>query len=457
MLDALVDNLPLLMIAALAPLLFSGLPVALVLAGIGLSFAFAGWLLDIFPLIALYNVPIRIFGTIGENLIYPAVPMLLFMGVALEKSGIAAELLQCLQVLLRRVPGSLAVAVTIIGIILAPSAGLIGASVATLALVALPTMLERGYAPSFASGAVAAAGTLGIMLPPGIMLFFLADLLDLQIAWMFLSTLVPGAILASLYMLYYSTAAALRPALAPPLRDIAPMRPWRLVAFALRSLFLPVLLITMVLGSIVAGWATPTQSASVGAVGAILLMVLNRTLSLPRLHEIVIATALLTSMVFFVVIGATVFSYVFRYLGGDSLIYDGLKGLGLGDWSMLAVVLGIIFVLGFFIDWIEITLITLPIFYPLLKALDFSAWVGSPSISFVWIAVLIAINLQVSFLTPPFGFALFFLKGAAPPQVTLGAIYRGIVPLVLIQLVGLLLVAAVPALATWLPLTVIGD
>lgn len=450
--DVLTDNLALFMVLALAVLLFSGLPVALVLIGVALGFGLIGYLLGEFPLIAYWNIPPRIYATLGENLLYPAVPMLLFMGSALEKSGIGRELLTCLHVLLRRVPASQAIAVTLIGIILAPSAGLIGASVATLAYLALPTMLERGYKASFASGSIAAAGTLGLILPPAIMLFFLSDLLGVMLAHMFLSTVLPGLLLATLYIVYYVAAAKIDPQIAPPPETVDARGTVDLTLYVLRSLALPVLLIVLVLGSIVTGLAAPTQSASVGAAGALLLMVLNRSLTLRTLHEVVTSTAQLTAMVFFIAIAATVFSYMFRYFGGDTMILKLLRGLGLGNWGTLLTIMAIIFILGFFIDWIEIALITLPIFHPVLQALDFSAYVGSPELAAIWITVLIALNLQTSFLTPPFGFALFFLKGSAPPGVTIADIYRGIMPVVAIQILGIGLVMAMPWLATWLPL-----
>lgn len=450
--DFLTDHLAVFMIVALGVLLFSGYPVALVLAGVGLGFALIGHALGVFPLVAYWNIPVRIYGLVGESLIYPAVPMLLFMSVALEKSGIARELLLCLHVLLRRLPGSLAVAVTVVGIVLAPSAGLIGASVATLALIGLPTMLDRGYRASYACGSVAAAGTLGLVLPPAVMLFFLADLLDVRLGYMFLAPLFPGLLLALLFVAYYVGAAAIDPTIAPPATPAAMRGRGELAIYAVRSLALPVLLIALVLGSIGTAWATPTESASIGAAGALLLMVLNRSFSLRLLHAVIQGTAQLTAMVFFIVIGATAFSYVFRYLGGDEIFSDFLRGLGLGNWGILTVVLATIFLLGFFIDWIEIALITLPIFSPLLKATDFSGYVGSPDMAFVWIAVLIALVLQTSFLTPPFGFALFFLRATAPPSVRYADIYRGIVPVVALQLLGLGLVMALPWLATWLPL-----
>ena len=296
--------------------------------------------------------------------------MLLFMGLALEKSGAAREMLLCLRLLLGRIPAGLTIAVTLLGILLAPAAGLIGASVATLALVALPTMLEQGYKPSFATGSVAAAGTLGIILPPGIMLFFLAQLLGVPMGSLFLATIVPGLTLAGLFVVYYALRGAFDPELAPPARDAEKMKMGRLFLYVGRSLALPVLFVAAVLGSIIAGWATPTQSGAVGAAGGVMLLVLNRRFTLRRLNEIVIGTTLTTSMVFLIVIAATVFSYPFRYLSGDEMVVDLMLATGTGDWGVLALILTIIFVLGFFIDWIEITVITLADF------LSASRWHG---------------------------------------------------------------------------------
>ena len=449
----LQDWLPLLMAGALAVLLFSGYPVALVLAFVGLAFAGLGIGLDLISVMEITNITARMYGSVGESLLYPSVPMLIFMGLMMERSGVARGLLVCLQVLLRRVPGSLAIAVALLGVILAPSAGLIGASVATIALIALPTMLERGYDPAFAAGAVAGAGTLGIIFPPAIMLFFLADLLGVRMGTMFLAPVIPVGIILALYIAYFLARGVLTPQAAPA-HDAAPMRWPTLLAYAARSLVLPVALIALVLGSIVAGIATPTQSSAVGAAGSVLLTVANRSLSRGMLIEVLERTVTVTAMVFFVVIGASVFSYTFRSIGGDGLIVDLLESTGLGAWWMLSMILAVIFLLGFIIDWIEIALITLPIFYPILDSLDFGSRFDTSEQAFAWIAVMIAINLQTSFLTPPFGFALFFLKGAAPPPVDMATIYRGIVPFVLIQVLVLGLVMAFPGLALWLPAAV---
>ncbi len=448
----LTEYLALFMLATFALLLFTGYPVALLLIGVGLGFSALGLALDVFPLIAFYNVPLRIFSSISNSFLYPAVPMLLFMGVALEKSGLARDMLISFRLLLSWVPGNLAIAVTLLGILLAPAAGLVGASVATLTLVALPTMLERGYRPSTATGAIAAAGTLGIILPPGLMLFFLAELMSVSIGEMFLATFIPGFMLAGMFILFHlmrGIVDRVRGRQAVVERETEP--PAHLPLYVIRSLGLPLALIAVVLGSIIAGWATPPQSAALGAAGGVVLMLINRRFTFRLLHEVVISTTLMTSMVFFVLIAANVFSYPFRYFAGDDLILEMLSGLGFGNWGMLVTILGVIFVLGFFIDWIEITIITLPIFFPILAGLDFTAHTGSPNLAVIWIAVLIALVLQTSFLTPPFGFSLFFVKGAAPPSVRLQDIYRGIIPMVLLQILGIALVMALPALATLLP------
>lgn len=454
--DSLIDALPFLMAATLAVFLFAGYPVALTIAAVGFLFFAVGYALDLMPLIALFNLPLRMYSNLGENLIYPAVPMLLFMGIALERSGVARELLTCLDLMLRRVPGSLAIAVLIIGIVLAPSAGLIGASVATLALIALPSMLAQGYRTSFASGSVAAAGTLGLIFPPGLMLFFLAEHLDVRLGPMFLATVIPGLVLTILYVAYLLARTLADPSVAP--RSVKPndISTLQFAVYVVRSLALPLLLVLLVLGSIIAGIATPTQSSSVGAAGALLLMALNRSLSFRLFYEVAMATAMMTAMVFLIVMAATVFSYVFIYLGGGDAVTDALHGLGFGRWGILLFVLGLLFLMGFFIDWIEITVIVLPIIAPTLSALDFSDYLGSSELSMLWIAVLVALNLQASFLTPPFGFALFFLKGAAPPGVRLEAIYRGVSPFVALQVLGVALVLIFPLLATWLPVYAFG-
>ncbi|MEM7254433.1 MAG: TRAP transporter large permease subunit [Pseudomonadota bacterium] len=444
MIDWLIDSLPIFMMVALALVLLLGYPVAFVLAGLGVVSAGIGYLLGEFPLIAFFNVPLRVWGSINGSLIYPAVPMLLFMGIALERSGVAQELLECLQRLLRRVPANLAVSMTIMGIILAPSAGLVGASVVTLALIGLPTMLNQGYRASIATGSVAAAGTLGIVLPPGVMLFVLADLFRVQIAPMFMSTLLPAFGMAGLFILYYIVSDLLSSE-----RQTHEVEPWdkgtgAFVVFVVRSLFLPIALVMFVLGSIVAGWASPTQSAAVGALGGLIILGLKGRLTLPVVHQVLLGTAMTSAMVFFIIVAATVFSYPFNYFGGPDLIGDFLRDLGLNDWGMLLVILLITFILGFFIDWIEVFVVALPIFLPILRELDFVAHVGSPELATIWLAVLFALVLQTSFMTPPFGFSLFFVKGAAPPSVSMVDIYKGVAPMVCFQLVMIAAVLVLP-------------
>jgi tripartite ATP-independent transporter DctM subunit len=448
----IVDYIPALMIVTLALMLFTGYPVAFVLAGVGVLFAGLGAAIGEFPIVAFFNIPARLWGSINGSLIFPTVPMLIFMGVALEKSGVAQEMLLALQGLVRRLPGSMAVAMTVLGILLAPSAGLVGASVATLALIGLPTMLAQGYRRSYSIGSVAAAGTLGIILPPGIMLFFLSDLMQISMGPIFVSTLAPGLLLALLFMVYYVIRALVDPKTAPKMPADPSQRFRDILHTAFRGLTLPVLLIASVLGSIIAGFATPVQSAAVGAAGGLLIMHHRGRLTREYLHEVIVTTATTCSMVFFIILAASVFSYPFNFFEGGDQIRDLLLGLPLNDWQMLLTILGIIFVLGFFVDWIEITVIVLPLLLPILNGLDFSDHVGGArGLVPIWLAVQIALVLQSSFMTPPFGFSLFFAKGAAPPEVTLADTYRGVAPLVLVQLLVIALVLIYPGLATWLP------
>ena len=306
-----------------------------------------------------------------------------------------------------------------------------------------------------ATGTIAASGTLGILIPPSIMLVIMADLLGRSVGTLFVAAIIPGLILSGFYFLYIFTICSLKPHLAPPLpKDMGPQTGGELGALLLKGFVPTIFLIFLVLGSIVLGWATPTEAAGVGAAGATLLAILNRKLTLSMLKEVVERTALTNGMLFFIFIGATAFSYVFRSLGGDDLIEDFIYSFGIGPWGILAILMVVTFLLGFFFDWIEITLIVLPVFAPILAGLDFGDHV--PQIELVyWFAILMAVNLQTSFLTPPFGFALFYMKGVAPPEVRIQQIYRGIIPFVLLQLVGLGLVMAYPEIAMWLPRTIL--
>ncbi|TCT10024.1 tripartite ATP-independent transporter DctM subunit [Tepidamorphus gemmatus] len=451
-----VELLPLWMFVALAVLLFTGYPVAFILGGVGLAFALIGDLFGVFRLQQLALIPLRIYGGTMESPVLVAIPMFIFMGTMLEKSGVARDLLQALQVLLRRVPGGLALSVTLMGTIMAATTGIIGASVVMMTLLALPVMLERRYNMPLATGTIAASGTLGILIPPSIMLVIMADLLSVPVGTVFVGAIVPGLLLSLLYAGYIWTLCHLKPDLAPPLPDdIGPTTRGEFWAMILRSFVPPIALIVLVLGSIFAGFATPTEAAGVGAGGSVLLAAINRQLSWKVFVEVCQRSALTGGMLFGIFVGATAFSFVFRTLGGEHLIVDFIKATGVGPWSILLVLMLMIFLLGFFFDWIEITLIVLPVFAPIIGLLDFGdhvgTWEGVAKANIIWFLVLAAVNLQTSFLTPPFGFALFYMKGVAPPGVTIQQIYRGIIPFVTLQVVGLALCIAFPALVLWLP------
>ncbi len=455
MIGEFADALPILMFVALAILLFSGYPVAFILGGIGLAFGLIGIAFDIFNYRQFYLISLRIFGGSMENIVLVAIPMFIFMGTMMERTGVARDLLNALQILTRRMPGGLALSVTLMGVILAATTGIIGASVVMITLMALPVMLERRYHVPLATGTISAAGTLGILIPPSIMLVIMAELLSIPVGTTFLAAIGPGLLLAGLYALYIVATALIRPQHAPAMPRIAAnsgtARRGEITLLLLRSFVPPVLLITLVLGSIFAGFATPTEASGVGALGAVLLAVLNRRLNWPMLREVAEESALTGAMLFGIFVGATCFSYVFRALGGEDLILDAIAATGAGPWGILFVLMAVVFLLGFFFDWIEITLIILPVFAPIIAELDFSAHVGAQALIVPWFAILIAVNLQTSFLTPPFGFALFYLKGVAPAHIRIGEIYRGIVPFVILQLVGLGLVIGFPEIALWLP------
>ncbi len=449
------DYLPAFMFLALAVLLFSGFPVGFVLGGVGLAFGFIGMYFDVFSQIEFFNLVLRVWG-IADNLVLVAIPMFIFMGTMLERSGVAADLLYCLQVLLRRAPGGLALAVTVMGTILAATTGIIGASVVMISLMALPVMVERRYNMELATGTIAASGTLGILIPPSIMLVIMADLLGRSVGTLFVAAIFPGLILSSLYFFYILSICRLKPHLAPRLpSEIGPQSRGEFWLLMLKGFVPTVFLVLLVLGSIVLGWATPTEAAGVGAAGATLLAVVNRKLDRSVLKDVVERTALTNAMLFFIFIGATAFSYVFRSLGGDDLIEDLIYEVGVGVWGILFILMVVTFLLGFFFDWIEITLIVLPVFAPILAGLDFGDHLPRTEVIY-WFAILMAVNLQTSFLTPPFGFALFYMKGVAPPEVRIQQIYRGIIPFVFLQLAGLALVVAFPGIAMWLPRVLLG-
>jgi tripartite ATP-independent transporter DctM subunit len=450
-LELLREYLPLFMFLTLGVLLFSGYPVAFVLGGTALLFGFLGYLLGSFRLVEFFNFVPRIWGQAAENLVLVSVPTFVFMGVMMERSGIAQDLLYCCQVLLRRVPGALALAVTVMGTILAAMTGIIGASVTMMTSLALGPMLRQGYSHALATGCIAAAGTLGILIPPSIMLILFADLLSVSVGTLFMAALGPGLFLATIYLIGIGTTCTLNPSIGPPLPASELNLPGAEKARLLLKSFLPpAILIGMIKGSILFGWATPSEAGAVGAFGAVALAFAKGRAGWTVLKEVANSASLTVSMIFFIVISATCFAYVFRALGGDGIAEHLITSAGLGSWGLTFLIMGIVFFLGFFLDWIEITLIVLPVFGPMIAGMDFGTWVPKESV-LIWFTILLAVNLQTSFLTPPFGFALFYMKGLAPAEVKIQSIYRGIVPFVIMQLICLGLVILFPKLALWLP------
>jgi tripartite ATP-independent transporter DctM subunit len=371
--------------------------------------------------------------------------------VMLERSGIANDLLYCVQVLLRRVPGALALAVTVMGTILAAMTGIIGASVTMMTALALPTMMRQGYSHALATGVIAASGTLGILIPPSIMLIIMADLMAISVGNVFMAAVVPGLTLSAFYLIFVATLASVKPSLAPPLpSNLLNIPRGEMGPLVARSFLPPVFLITLIKGSILFGWATPSEAGAVGAFGATLLAAANGRLSPSTLVSVCHSAARTVSMIFFIVISATCFAYVYRSLGGDDVIeHLIIEKAGLGPWGMLILVMVIVFFLGFFLDFLEITLIVLPVFTPLIIQMDFGAHVPAADIKF-WFIILLAVNLQTSFLTPPFGFALFYMKGIAPKEIKIQSIYKGIIPFVILQALGVVTVMAFPDVALWL-------
>jgi tripartite ATP-independent transporter DctM subunit len=444
------DYLPIVMFATLACLLFSGFPVAFILGGLAMLFGLLGYFVGTFKLIEFFNFLPRIWGQAAENLVLVAVPAFIFMGVMMERSGIANDLLYCVQVLLKRVPGALALAVTVMGTILAAMTGIIGASVTMMTALALPTMMRQGYSHGLACGTIAASGTLGILIPPSIMLIIMADLLSVSAGDAFASAIIPGLALAALYLIYVMTVAKLKPSMAPPLPPhLLTVPKGKMAPLLGRAFFPPVFLIGMIKGSILFGWATPSEAGAVGAFGAMLLALFNGRLKYDVLEGVCHTAARTTAMVFFIIISATCFAYVYRALGGDDIVEHLIRASKLNDWGLLFLIMAIVFVLGFFLDWIEITLIVLPVFAPLVVGMDFGDHVPKEMITY-WFIVLMAVNLQTSFLTPPFGYALFYLKGIAPKEVRIQSIYKGIIPFVILQLLAVILVMSFPNVALWL-------
>jgi tripartite ATP-independent transporter DctM subunit len=460
----MAEWLPLLLFLAVCLVLLAGYPVALSLAGTALIFALGGASLVVFDASLLQALPNRLYGIMtNETLI--AVPLFVFMGVMLERSKVAENLLDTMAALFGPLRGGLGLSVIVVGMLLAASTGIVGATVVTMGLLSLPTMLKRGYSPQLAAGAICASGTLGQIIPPSIILILLGDVLSsayqqaqldmgifspetISVGDLFAGALIPGLVLVLLYAIYLVGVAILQPAAMPalPPEDRA-LRGRALAERLFKVLLPPLLLILAVLGSILGGIAAPTEAAAVGAIGAILLAAGQRQLALPMLNEVMRSTTQITAMVFLIFIGASLFSLVFRGYGGDELIEGLLSDLPGGVVGAMLVVMLVMFLLGFILDFIEITFVVVPIVAPILLTMGLDP---------VWLGVMIAINLQTSFLTPPFGFALFYLRGVAPPELSTVQIYRGVIPFIIIQLLMLGLLAWWPALATWLPGVVYG-
>lgn len=450
----LLELIPLFMFALVCLALMLGYPVAFTLAGVSLLAAALGIVAGQFDPNLLRSFPSRIYGVMS-NYTLVAVPLFVFMGTMLEKSRLAEELLDNMSRACRGLPGGLGLSVVLVGALLAASTGIVGATVVTMGLISLPSMLRQGYSPALATGTICATGTLGQIIPPSIALVLLGDVLSsayqraqlaqgvfnpetLSVGDLFIGALIPGLLLVGLYVLYIASQALWRPHTAPAGRPEPDQSQWRLwLSLA------PVLsLIILVLGSILAGLATPTEAAGVGALGASLLALAKRQLSWQRLAQVARSTTLISAMIFTILIGASLFSLVFRGFGGEEMVEAMLTGLPGGVFTAMLVVMLVIFLLGFILDFIEITFVVVPIVGPVLLTMGVDP---------IWLGIMIALNLQTSFLTPPFGFALFYLRGVAPKSVETTAIYRGVLPFILLQLLLLCALAVWPPLATWLP------
>ena len=421
------------MFATLMIMLLLGYPVAFTLGAIALLFGSIFLGLDFFNLL-----PLQIWGTMN-NFTLLAVPLFIFMGVTLDKSGLAEDLLETMGLLFGKIRGGLAVSVVIVGALLAATTGIVGATVVTMGIIALPTMLKRKYSPLLASGTIAASGTLGQIIPPSIILILLGDVMGVPVGRLFVGAVIPGTILVTLFLLYILCLAWVKPEVAPALENDESGNLFKKTIF---TLFPPLLLVIGVLGSIFAGIASPTESAAVGALGAMILSAAHQQLTMKNLKAAMQLTVRLTSMVFMILIGAVAFGLVFRGMGGDTLVREIMTNIPGGIWGFLFVSMFLIFILGFFLDFLQICFIVVPIIAPIANLLG---------IDLLWLAVLIGLNLQTSFLTPPFGFSLFYLKAVAPPEIRIQDIYRGIIPFVMIQILTLILLIMFPLLVTWLP------
>jgi len=461
-----MEYIALLLFCSVCIVLLAGYPVAFTLAGVALVFAFIGDMTGTFDHSFLQALPNRLFG-IMTNTTLIAVPLFVFMGIMLERSRVAENLLDTMALMFGSMRGGLGISVIIVGMLLAASTGIVGATVVTMGLLSLPTMLRRNYHPGIATGTICASGTLGQIIPPSIILVLLGDVLSsayqqaqlemgifspdtVSVGDLFVGAIIPGLMLVGLYIAWMIIIAIFKPEQAPaiPEDERNAFKGVALYIQAVKVLVPPLLLVFSVLGSIIAGYATPTEAASVGAVGAIILAISQRQFSVQILKEVMLSTTNVTSMVFMIFIGASVFSLVFRGFGGDETVRELLTSLPGEEFGALLVVMIVIFLLGFILDFIEITFVVVPIVGPILLAMNIDP---------VWLGIMIAINLQTSFLTPPFGFALFYLRGVAPPEVTTMQIYKGVIPFICIQLIALGMLAYWPSLATWLPDIVYGQ
>ena len=433
-----LEILAILMLAAFFVLLIAGIPVGLTLATTGFVFGYLGFGTSLFNLL-----PHRIFGVVTNSTLL-AIPLFVFMGVMLEKSKLAEELMDVIGLAAGSLRGGLGVGIILVGVLMGATTGIVGATVVTLGLLTLPGMLRRGYDRGLACGIICASGTLGQIIPPSLILILLADITNQSVGTLFAAAMVPGLMLALIYVVYIVVIGLIRPDMVPsvPKEERAAISSLQLAGKMIKVVAPPIGLVGAVLGSIVAGIAAPSEAAAMGALGAILVAALGRRLTIQVMRETVQSTTRITAMVLFILICAQVFSLAFRGLQGERLVQDAFAllpgGINTGIWFLM----GLIFVLGFFIEWIEISYIAVPLFLPVFI---------QANTDLVWLSTLICINLQTSFLTPPFGWSLFFLRGVTPPEVTTSDIYRGIVPFVMIQLMALVVVFYFPGLATWLP------
>jgi len=430
----------LLMIVFFFVALFSGMPVGFGIMAVGLAFGFLGGEGFIFNIL-----PSKIYGVL-TNYTLLTIPLFVFMGLMLERSKIAERMLDVIGHISGRLPGGMCLAVILVGVLMGAATGIVGASVVALTLIGLPALLRRNHRPSLACGTVCASGTLGQIIPPSLVLIVLADIMNLSVGTLFAAAMIPGLLLAALYLLYLFWVVLVSPQSLPPIpqdeRDAVSAR--ELVKDVMLSVVPPLLLMVAVLGSIIAGFAAPTEAASVGSVGALLLTAAFGRLTWRVFKDVCYGSLRISSTIFFILIGAQVFALAFRGLEGDNLIAAMFELVPGGFWGALIFMLTLIFILGFFLEWIQISYIVLPLLVPFVTALR-------PEISLTWLTMLVAVNLNTSFMTPPFGWSLLFMKGVAPPGVTTAMIYRGIVPFVALQLVGLALVVVFPELALWLP------